>query len=45
MVRYVVFPWDLNITFTTNMGLKYTWSNKVMADTLSTYIYGLMFFP
>jgi hypothetical protein len=42
---YMTFPWGLNITVQSVGTLKHTWSNKVMADTLSAYIRGSTFLP
>ena len=42
---YMAFPWGLNITVMSVGSLKHTWSNKVMADTLSAYVRGSTFTP
>ena len=40
---YMAFSWGLNITVQSVGSLKHTWSNKVMADTLSAYTRGSTF--
>jgi hypothetical protein len=42
---YMTFPWGLNITVQSVGTLKHTWSNKIMADTLSAYVRGSTFLP
>ena len=42
---YMVFPWGLNYTVQSVGSLKHTWSDKVMADTLSAYVRGSTFLP
>lgn len=41
----MIFPWGLNVTIQSVGTLKHSWSNKVIADTVSSYIRGSTFLP
>ena len=42
---YMAFPWGFNVTIQSVGTLKHTWSNKVLADTVSAYVRGSTFLP
>lgn len=41
----MIFPWGLNHTIQSVGSIRHTWSNKVMADTVSALVRGSTFLP
>ena len=42
---YMILPWGEQITLQAIGNLKHTWSNKIMANTISAYVRGSTYLP